>query len=286
MKKRKVLILIAMLLSILIFTTGCMKKVEEKIGQKIGEKIVEKATDGQVKLDTKDGFSIEMEGGSMKTGENLEWPKESMGSLPKPKATIVSITELKEDESTSVILNFDKKNGGSDYMEKLIDLGYVQRSLNKSDEHIMFMGAKDDDTAVIFNFQPNEEYGSITIMRNNESAKEFFESEDKDVEEEPLEIDYAESMDWPSDSMDNIPPIKAQIQNVSLNKDHVSIGFKNIGRKDIVSYIEEIKALGFDESSSETTSDNFISYTASNNKGHIISVSWVDNEGFINYTKQ
>lgn len=286
MKSKKSIIIITMLISISLFSVGCADKIEEKIGNKIGEKIVEKATDGEVDVDTKDGVSIETEDGSMKTGENLEWPKESMGSLPKPKATIINITDLKEEDSTSVILNFDKKNGGPNYMEKLIDMGYIQRTLNKSNDSVMYMGVKDDNTAVIFSYQPEEEYGSITLSRNNDAAKEYFESKDDEKDEEPIELDMSESMNWPEDSMDDIPPIKAQISSVSLNNNNVSIGFKNIGREDIASYIEEIKSLGYDIDPMETIMDNVLSYTASNDKDRSISIRWTDNEGNINYNKQ
>lgn len=168
MKSKKSIVLIVMLLIVSLFSMGCVKKAQEKIGTKIGEKVIEKATGGEVNIDTEDGMSIEMEDGAVKTGENLEWPQERMGSLPKPDATIKSITQI-EDSSTSVILSFDKKNGGSDYMQKLIDLGYEQTSLSESEDHLMYMGTKDeDDTAIIFNYQPSEEYGSITLIQDNE----------------------------------------------------------------------------------------------------------------------
>lgn len=57
-----------------------------------------------------------------------------------------------------------------------------------------------------------------------------------DVDEEPIEINMEESMDWPKDAMDNIPVIKAQITSVAQDNERVSIGFKGINEKDMTSY--------------------------------------------------
>ncbi|NLY35794.1 MAG: hypothetical protein GX046_01015 [Tissierellia bacterium] len=285
MKAKKLITLLAMLLIFTLITVGCTQKIEEKIGGKIVEKIAEKTTDGNVQIDTKDGVSITTDGGTMQSGENLKWPGESMGSLPEPKATIISILQLEEENSTMVILSFEKDNGGADYMEKIADLGYIQRMLTKSDESVMYLGVKDDNTALMFNYDPTDLQGSITLMRDDDNAKTFFETEVKEETQEPLAVDMSQSMKWPKESMDNIPELKAQISSISLNTDSVSIGYKNIGLKDITAYIEEIKALGFNKNSMESIMDNFISYIASDSKDRTININWGSNEGFINYTK-
>lgn len=67
--KTKNMMLLPILLSISLFTIGCGDKIEEKIT----ETVIEKATDSEVDLDMKDGeASFETEGGSLKTGENLD----------------------------------------------------------------------------------------------------------------------------------------------------------------------------------------------------------------------
>lgn len=284
MRSKKVIILIGMLLSVSLFATACGQSVEEKIGNKISEKIIEQATDGEVDVDTKDGLSIETEDGSVKAGENLKWPKESMGALPKPKATIISISEIKEEDSTSIILEFDKDNGGAEYMDQIIDLGYIETMLNRSDDYIMYLGVKDDNTSIGYTYYEDERQGTIMIYRDNDGAKEYFEvKEDKENNEKPLEIDASESMDWPKDSMGNIPPLKAQISGISTKEDHISVEFKNIGRDGILSYIEEIKKLGFDENITELKMEDQISYTALDNKNHTIMINWYGNEGNMVY---
>lgn len=235
----------------------------------------------------KDGeASFETEGGSLKTGENFDWPKDSMASLPKPDAQIVSIAEMQEEDATAIILIFNDKDGGSDYMKKLSDIGYVQRSITKSEGSVMYMEAKDDNTSVMLSYEPTEGNGSITLSRNDESTKEFFESKMDNVDEEPIEINMEESMDWPKDAMDNIPVIKAQITSVAQDNERVSIGFKGINEKDMTSYIDEIKSLGYDLKVTEMVMDDFLAYTASNYKEDLISINWTSNEGTITYTKQ
>lgn len=282
MKKNKLFTLFPLLLSVSLFLVGCGDKIEETLT----EKVIEQGTDGEIDIDSKDGeVSFGTEDGSLTTGENLEWPKESMGSLPEPDATFLSITDLKEEDATSVILTFDKNDGGSDYMEELIDLGYVQRSFTKTETNIMYMAVKEDNTSIILNYDTVEGNGSITLSRNNDSAKEFFENEMTE-DEQPVEINMDESMDWPKDSMDNIPPINALITSVSQDSNRVSIGFKGIAEQDMISYIDEIQSLGFDAKVTEMVMDDLLTYTASNQKEDMISVNWSSNEGSITYTKQ
>ena len=288
MKTKKSIILIALLLSISLFTTACSNKIEEKIGGKIAEKAIEKATDGEVdvNVDSKDGVSIEMGEGSMEMGENLDWPKDSMGSLPEPKATIVSITELKEENSTSLILSFNKKDGGADYMDKLIDLGYIQTSIVKSEMGNIYTGVKDDNSVVMLSYQTDEEQGSLMYMRDNDIAKEHFAREDEEEDEELYKIDPETSMDWPEDSMDDIPELKAQITSVSRDQNRVSIGYESVREEDISEYVEKIKKLGFVLHSNEIIMNKVLSYSATNDEEYMINISWSKGEGSITYTKQ
>lgn len=285
MKSKKGIVLITLFLSLAFFSTACTQKIEEKIGGKIVEKAIEKASGGEVSIDTKDGIKIEMEDGYLISGENLEWPKESMMSLPEPKGNILSITEINKEDATSVILNFEE-NGGDDYLKQLIDLGYVQQMLNKTEDITTFTGFKDDNTMVMLNYQQNNEGGSIMILRNNENVKEFFETKVEKDEEEPLVIDMDKSMDWPKDAMGSIPPVKAEITNVSLSNEFVSISFEKIGKKDIASYIEKIKSSGFNINAAESEMDNYLSYSATNKEGNTITITWNENVGSIYYVKQ
>lgn len=286
MKNKRSLILIIMLVVISLFTTGCMKKVQEKVGTKIGEKIIEKATGGEVEMSTKDGLSIETKDGSMKTGENLPWPEDSMKPLPKPDAQIISIVELQNDNASSVILKFNKKNGADDYLQSLIDMGYMQQMKNVMGETVMYMGFRDDNTQVTFQRNSENNSGSISLSKDSEAAKKFFEEESDEIIEEDYEENYSDSMDWPKSSMDKIPELKANIVSISTNQDSVYVGFENVNKDSIIKYIEKIKSLGFDINASEFTQKNSIIYSAMNDKDYSISISWSDGEGSINYRKQ
>lgn len=285
MKSKTYLTILPVLVFISLFAVGCGNKIEETLT----EKVIERVTDGEVDVDvdSKDGkVSIGTDDGSLTTGENLDWPEDNMASLPKPDATIYSISDIQEGNATSIILTFNKKDGGFDYMQQLLDLGYVQRSYTKSADSLMYMAVKDGNTSVMLSYETEEGNGSITLSRDDDSAKEFFENKMNEEENEgPIEINMAESMDWPKDSMDNIPPIKAQITSVSQDSNRVSIGFKGISEEDMTSYINEIKSLGFEAQVTEMIMDDFLNYTASDNKDNMISITWTSNEGTITYTK-
>lgn len=258
MKNKKYFAILPLLLSMSLFLFGCGDSIKETIT----EKTIEKITDGEVDIDTKDGkVSFGNEDGSVTAGENLEWPKESMGSLPEP-------------------------DGGSDYMEELLDNGYVQSSFTKMDTMYMYMFAKEDNTSVMLNFDSIEGGGSITFVRNDESSQQFFEDQKNDSsDEEVVEVNMDESMDWPKDAMDNIPEIKAQITSVTQDANQVTAGFKGLSESDMVAYIEEIKSLGFDVSVTEMVMNDLLAYTATNKNEQMISINWSANEGSITYTK-
>lgn len=283
MKNRKHLILIPLLLVSTLFLPACGSAIKESLT----EKAIEQLTDGEVDIDTKDGeVSFGTEDSSLKAGEDLDWPAESMASLPEPEASIMSITDLKEENSTTVVLLFDKEDGGLDYMQELEDLGYVQRSYTKMEMGIMYLAAKDDNTLVALTYDTVEGSGSITLTKNDDSVREFFENRmNQESAEEPVEINMDESMDWPEDRMEKIPPIEAQITSVTQDSDRVSIGFKGVSEEDMIAYIEEIKDLGFDTKVTEMIMDDFLSYTATNETDQIISINWSSNEGSITYTK-
>lgn len=286
MKSRKVTILIVIILSISLFSIACAEKVEEKIGKKIGEKVIEKATDEDVNIDTKDGFSIETESGSVSAGENLPWPKDQVGSLPKPEASVISIIKVDEEEdSRAITVVFDKKDGGFDYIEEVIDSGYQQTMISKNQAIINYGGVKDDNTSVSIGYIPEENQGTIIFARNSKEAKRFFE-EDNLKEEEVFEIDHEKSMDWPKDSMDNIPAINGEITRISEDKNRISVEAEKVSEEYMISYVEEIKALGFDLEVSESRWNNYISYEAKNEKGYYISIAMTNNTAFINYTKE
>lgn len=283
MKLKKRLILLPIFLSFLLFSLGCGNTIKESIT----EKVIEKVTDGQVDVNTKEGeVSFGADEGSLKVGENLEWPKNKFDSLPEPDANIMSITELEEGESTSVILQFNKEDGAPDYIERLEALGYIQQALTKTGTTTIYSAANKDNSLVIFSHDTEENSGSITYSRDNDTAKDFFENKmNKEDEAEEIEINMDESMDWPKGSMDNIPPIKAQITSVSEDSNSVSVGFKGISQDDMADYIDEIKTLGFDLEVMEMIMVDFLNYSASNEKEQTITVNWTSNEGNINYNR-
>lgn len=283
MKNKRSILLIIIVLILSVFSTGCMNKVKETIGTKAAEKMIEKATDGEVEIDTKDGVSIETKDGSMKTGENLEWPEEDMNPLPKPDAQVFSLVKL-DDNATTVILKFNKQNGGDDYLQRIIDMGYIQTTKSDMGEMVIFMAVNDDNTDIMFTRNLEDDSGSITLNKDSEIARNFFKEYNE--AEEDYEEDYSDSMEWPKDTMDNLPELRANITGISINENTVLINFTGVNRDTIVDYIEDIISLGFDIESTEYTEKRFLNYSARNNDNKYFTINWSEGEGSINYTKQ
>lgn len=290
MKNRKMLVLILIGLAISLFTTGCMKKVNEKIGTKIGEKVLEKDLEDDVKIDTKDdSVDIESKDGSYALDENLDWPGDKMNPLPKPNAKVISISEQKDDESTTIMVHFPSKKDSTDYLDKVKNLGFVEGSMTESEGYFSYMGYGTDESQIVVNSQGLDDeltLGIITMIKDSDYAKEFFKKLDKGEPELDLAgVDITDDVPWPKDDMDKIPELDGKIINVTTNKDSVYIEYEYVKREDVVEYIKTIKKLGFDASVSEVVSPDNILYMSLDDKDYGLSIRWFGSGANINYTK-
>lgn len=287
MKNKKFIFLILIVILISLFATGCVDKVKEGIGSKIGEKVLEKALGEDVKIDKKDNsMSIGTKGGGLQIGEDLEWPDDKMKPLPKPKGKVVSITDLTENKTTSVIISFKDKDGPRDYLEKIEDLGYVESSLTESEGYFLYTGFKEDNTQVMFQAEHLEQNGILTLTRDSENAIAYFEKEkEPDVELDITGIDMTDEVPWPKDQMDKIPELDGKITNVTTSKEYVYIELDYVKKDDVLAYIEDIKSIGFKQDSMEMTQKDNIFYAATNDKDYGISINWQGKIASINYTK-
>ncbi len=287
MKRRKSIILILIVLAISVFTTGCMNKVKESIGSKIGEKVLEKALGEDVKIDTKSNtMSIGTKDGSFQVGENLDWPTDKMKPLPKPKAKVVSITDMGAENSITVMVNFSDSKDTEDYLQKIKDLGYVESGTTESSGFSSFVGYKDDNSQVTFAYIGTGEGTSITLTRDSESARNFFESEQE--EETPLDltgVDMTDDVEWPKDHMDKIPRLKGKITNVTTSNEYIYIELEYVSKEDTLSYIDEVKSLGFNQNATDIKTKDNIFYMAQNSKEQGLAIEWQNNRTTISYVK-
>ncbi|MBP1760297.1 MAG: hypothetical protein H6Q63_1214 [Firmicutes bacterium] len=83
--------IVALILIAIFFVsiTGC-SSVGDKIAEKTAEGIAEQTLGGKVDI-TKDGVKVDKDGVSFETGQDLKWPKGTMGDLPEPKAKISAV---------------------------------------------------------------------------------------------------------------------------------------------------------------------------------------------------
>lgn len=286
MKNKKGVLLVSIILVFSIVTTGCMKSVSNKIGTKIGEKVLEKALGEDVKIDAKDGISISTEGGSMQAGEDLKWPSDSMQTLPKPNGKIVSIFESTDDDTTTVMFE-TKENEGKSYYEQLRNLGYIETMQSKAEDMSMYTLVKDDSTLVMFYDYTSSNSAMIIFERNSNMARQYFEEqqESDSASEEPLEVDMSDSMEWPKDSMKNVPELKGKIKGVATSNEYVFVEFEAVSKEDIFQYMEKLKSVGFTESMSEYTTQDNVNFSATNSDKSMISLNWEKTYGYINYMK-
>ena len=287
MKGKKSILLIILVLIVSIISTGCAKKISEKIGTEVGEKILEKALGDDVKVDSKDDkVSITTKDGSLQVGSDLNWPTDEMKPLPKPKAQVVSISDFGAEKSISVTINFSDSKGPREYLQAIKDLGYIETSMSESEDFFSFMGYKEDNTQVMIFSQESGEGTVISLTKDSESARQFFESAKEEVIELDLtDVDMKDEVPWPKDQMDKIPELEGKIINVTTSKEYVIIELEYVSKDDAIEFIKTVKNLGFNVNNGEVKAIDSISFMGQNDKDYSISINWYGTGTTINYTK-
>jgi hypothetical protein len=153
-----IILLIAMGFSL----SGC-GKVAEKAAEKAMEKVMEQATGGKVDL-SKDGGKLEIDGQTVSFGEDLSWPKDSMGDLPQPKGKVTAV--MSQSDGTVVVIS--EFEDGKGYVEKLKSMGYEDLMSMQDATTLIYVGKKglssekSATVQVTYDFEGKE--GSITYM--------------------------------------------------------------------------------------------------------------------------
>ncbi|PKM49025.1 MAG: hypothetical protein CVV02_17905 [Firmicutes bacterium HGW-Firmicutes-7] len=140
---------IILVVTIMTMITSCGKvkdKISDKISEKVSEKVTEEVLGGKVDID-KNGMTIEGEDGSFQTGENLDWPKDIMGKLPKLKGNIISI--WKDESNCSIMIQDVDEGDVREYIEELKDLDFKDVLAIDDDNMFMYSGAKEEQEETI-----------------------------------------------------------------------------------------------------------------------------------------
>jgi hypothetical protein len=149
-----------LLIVVMVLSFSACGKITEKIAEKGIEKLIEDKTGAEVDIN-KDGASISVDGGSMQTGEDLDWPKEAMGELPEPKAKVTFMMLNDENKGGSVTLTDFDEDKAKKYVEDLKDLGFTE-VMNMADaESIVFVGTSDKGEQINFSYDIESKEGVI-----------------------------------------------------------------------------------------------------------------------------
>lgn len=157
----KVLRIMAVFLIVTIMFSLCScGKIEEKIAEKSVEKLVENATGANVDI-TKDGGKIEVNGETMEAGENLPWPEEAMGELPKPKAKVTFVMAGDASKGGTVAVSELELNDAKQYAEKLKEMGFKNGMNLEDSDGIIFSGTTDKGEQVNFVYNLSAKEGTV-----------------------------------------------------------------------------------------------------------------------------
>lgn len=274
--KRKAFIIFIIVL--VVFPTGCKKKMEEKIA----EKIIEDATGSKVDI-SKNTTTIKTEQGETKVGGNLKWPKDKMGNLPELKANITMVMEDydKERDINLGMIYFDslKKDDAEKYMEAIKKLNYEEVFSTSSGDGFMYSGKDEDGSEVVFSYT-FDGAGSLSYTDNQFMFVENpydgnFTGDAPSTED----IDMTDDVPWPKDFFNDIPELEGKITQVSSGSPQDKFVYiEYVTKEDALDYLEKLKDLGFVDSPSESISGGYLNYQAGNEEGDYIVFDWSDSE--------
>lgn len=161
---KKVIVVLAIVLIIGVFASGCRKS----IGDRIAENIVEDLTGGEVDI-SGDGeaITIETEEGSFSVGDTMAWPDGLMGNLAELNATILSVVDSGENGCTVIFCNMAEADA-QQYVQSLKDLGYTVDAMDLSDEEsICHMGNNQNGDMVSFICTAETGEGTVFFKQSN-----------------------------------------------------------------------------------------------------------------------
>ncbi|NLM43214.1 MAG: hypothetical protein GX201_04260 [Clostridiales bacterium] len=151
---------IIFLVIIMIFSLGACRKVEEKIAEKSAEKFLEKALGADVDI-TMEGGKIKVGDGTMEVGEDLPWPKEAMGDLPKPEGKITFIMEDEQAKSCTATVAELKPDDAEKYINKLKEMCIDGGSLSENEGLTIFRGDTQKNASIYLHYNSNDNEGII-----------------------------------------------------------------------------------------------------------------------------
>ncbi|HYE83236.1 MAG TPA: hypothetical protein VEG39_13855 [Clostridia bacterium] len=168
MMKAARLVAVLLIATVVFSLCGC-RKVEEKIAEKGAEKLIEDALGVDVDI-SEDGGEIKVDGGAMEAGEDLPWPKEAMGDMPKPEGKITFIMKDDETKGCTVTVSELETDNAKQYVEELKKMGYKETMRTENEDGILFMGGTDKGEIVNFAYNYSDKQGVVAYSPEDRYA--------------------------------------------------------------------------------------------------------------------
>ena len=113
---------------------------------------------------TKDGITVQKDGASIQSGNDLKWPKSSMGDLSEPKGKIIGILNGNTTGGGTVVLSEMSLDDAKAYVEKLKDLGYKEISSFSDASSLLYGGKNIGGATVVMTYNGTSKEGTIQYI--------------------------------------------------------------------------------------------------------------------------
>lgn len=211
--------------------------------------------------------TVSTKDGTITAGDNVSWPQDSMGDLPKPNAKITAV--VKDDATGCCAVTFsDMTNSDAvSYISAIKQQGYQAATEFTDNENIMFSGQK-NKAIVTFTYNKSSAEGSVSYIYEESSSNE---NQSGNSNDNVSNIDMSDISPWPSNFMPNIPELKGKIVNVlNQNNETIEINMEYVEKTDFEAYIAVLKQNGYTVDADEVKDSNSYDYRAYNKNGDFI----------------
>lgn len=293
MKIKTSLLILSAIVSITFFSScGAIK---EKLAEKAVEKVIEKSTGNQVDI-KKDGAKVSNNSGSYESGENLKWPKDQMGDLPEPKAKFVAILNDAKTKGCSVGFASCEIDDAKKYIDELKKRGYASSFETVDKESMVYIGTKTDGAVANFTYSVGSKDGliaynppgTVNIEKANPTAtpSPSAAAPNNSKPTPTAAVDMTDAAPWPGNFLKGVPELNGKIISVdSTDEVEKIVILEYVEKTDIQKFIEVLKTAGYTNEKEESSSQDFIQFSAYNQKEDRVDVYW-DNSKAATVTMQ
>ena len=214
-------------------------------------------------------------------GQTLEWPKELKDVIDSPDGKITYVAKDNVGGGYSVAFSEMQLDTAKKFVSDLKAKGYKAAMDTEDIDGLYFLGQDASNNSVTFSYNLTAKEAAFVYMPKGATITD--ESGDDttsahtaaDVTGIPADADMTDLMPWVPNFISGVPELNGKIYNTINDGDtYLTVYFDYVKKEDVIEYIKTLKANGYTTDVQETTDIDRIYFSAFNDKGESVEVSY------------